>query len=215
MTQLKSQVILPFFTNIPTDVITNVMHWETDDSQTPEAAAAEIQGRLDTFYTSAYGPGYGANYVNWNACRIKVYDYADPEPRNPVFDDLLGNSQTPGNSSIPTEVAIVLSYHAAPVSGVAAGRLRNRIYLGGWATIAMQAGSVSSFPTVEGGCRTNIVNAANALLLANTTALSWVVRSQATGVGIARQIVGGHVDNSPDTQRRRSVQATSRTVFPL
>lgn len=213
MAVLRSQVILPFFTNLPTDVITNVMHWETDDSTPVPDEAAFITPRLSAFYTDVYGSGRAANYVNWAGARIKIYNLADTPPRAPVIDAPLGIGITPSPSQLPTEVAVVLSYHADPVSGIPAGRLRNRIYLGGWATTLMVAGSVSTFPTIEAGARTTITAAASNLLAANTATLQWKILSQATGLAITSDIVGGHVDNTPDTQRRRGVLASARTLW--
>jgi hypothetical protein len=212
MTVLRSQFIIPYFTNLPEDVITNTMHWETDDLETPEANAAVIATRLNQFYTSVF-TGRAANHVTWNLCRLKVWDLADPEPRVPVYDAVSNVSVTASTSQMPTEVAVVLSFHAAPISGVNNARLRNRIYLGGFNTTIITAGSTSSFPTIAAGTLTAVANAADTMVGLNDTGLQWVTASQATGLTITSQIQGGWVDNEPDTQRRRGVRATTRTIW--
>jgi len=212
MTVLRSQFIIPYFTNLPEDVITNTMHWETDDVLDPAVDAAEVRLRLITFYNSVY-TGRGANHVNFAGARIKVWDLTDPEPRVPVLNTAAALTTTPGAGQLPCEVAVVLSYHAAPVSGVNNGRLRNRIYLGGFTHAIINSGSASTFPTVANATTGAIATAADTLHAANDAGLQWVVMSKATGLAITSQISGGWVDNEPDTQRRRGVRSTLRQLW--
>lgn len=212
MATLRSQVVLPYFTGIPKDVITNTHHWLTDDSFSPAEDAVTIASRLEVFYEDAMD-GFAANHVSWSLGRVKVYDLGDPEPRPPVADLPLNLNIIAAVSTLPNEVAVVVSYHADPVPGVNPGRLRNRFYLGGFTQAIMSAGSGSSFPIVSNAAVTQIAGAAAALLLDNTTPVQWVVASRATGLTITSQISGGWVDNEPDTQRRRGVPASARTLW--
>lgn len=213
MAVLQSQVIIPYFTNLPKDVITNTMYWETDDLVPPEEEAEGIAPRLTVFYQDCMDVR-AANHVAWALTRIKVYNLADPEPRAPILDDAMPITLTPSPSSIPTEVAVVMSYHAAPISGTNPGRLRGRIYLGGFSSNVMSPGSASSFPQITPQTLTDVANAAEALLSDNSTGLQWKQLSRASGLAVTSDIVGGWVDNTPDTQRRRGVDATARTVWP-
>lgn len=210
---IRCQTIVPFFTNVATDVFTNTTHWEGSDAISLATHADVIAARLAVFYDDAYdGNVYKAQYCVWTAARIEVYNLADPPPRVPEVRSL-GLVGSGAVSAIPTEVACVLSYHAAPESGVVRQRLHNRFYLGGLSTAAMTVGGINAFPTLTPGFVTTVAGAAVALLGANDEFISWKQFSDAGGVPIAREIVGGWVDNSPDTQRRRSVLAASRTTW--
>lgn len=206
--------MFPFFTNLPEDVITNTTHWLTDDTDTPAAAANIINARLSTFYEAVYSGARGASYVNWSGARTRVWNLGDAPPRQPVYDEIMPITVALTNSQLPTEVAVVVSYHAAPVSGVPPARLRNRFYLGGFSTGVMALSAANAFPTIAVQAQEQIAAAAAALLAANTAEISWVTASSASGLTITSQIQGGWVDNSPDTQRRRSVEATGRELWP-
>lgn len=210
---LEAQVILPFFTNLPTDVIVNRFHFNAPGSDA-ETEATDIAVRLNSFYDTAYGSGAATrvNYIDWAQAYVKVFDLSEPTPRVPVIRALAFTAGT-ANSTIPTEVAVVASFHAAAESGVRFQRLYNRVYLGGLTPAWMEQSAADQFPRIAPG-RVSLINTAMSDLLdANTLALEWVQVSRATGSPLAREIVGGWTDNSPDTQRRRSVLATSRSPW--
>lgn len=210
-TIVTSQAIFPFYTGIPRDVITNTFHFLWDEEVSDkETVATEINARLDTFYTYIYDV-YSANYINFSNGRSEHFFQFEPTPRVPVVRTLAVDV-TESTSTIPTEVACVVSFHAAPVSGVDRRRLHNRIYLGGLRD-AITASSTTSFPVFSTAFLTRVTDAAEALLAGNTGALDWVQHSTAGGSPATRTIVGGWVDNSPDTQRRRSVNASVRTLW--
>lgn len=214
MAHLTSQVSFPMFTNIPEDVITNTWHWQTDALST-DAAAVLIGTRLDAFYTELFANNpYAASYVLWANGLVKVYDLADPIPRLPSIAAVPVTAFTPGASTIPTEVAMVLSYKAAAESGTPAGRLRNRVYIGGLNNAAFTAGSASLYPTLNTAFRNQAATALQNLVLANGAGLDLVQRSS-VGLIASRPIVGGWIDNTPDTQRRRGVKSTSRVTWSV
>jgi hypothetical protein len=210
MAILRAQAIFPMFTGIPRDVITNTMHFSWDESGTFAAAATEVAARLTTFFNGVYDGAYHANYVVWPSGTVEVTNLDDPTPRIPEVRPLVVTG-SPGNSTLPTECAVVMTYAAAETGGVIRQRLYNRIYIGGLMQTAMSAGTVASFPTIVGVFRDRVSNAANALLLENDALLQWIQFSPTAGV--ARAITRGWVDNSPDTQRRRSVDASARTTW--
>lgn len=207
------QAIIPYFTNVPEDVITNIWHFESG-GPLDSALATTLTTRIETFYETVYGfPNAAANHVNWAAATTKSYDLSDPIPRVPIIKPMVINVTTPVASNIPTEVACVMSYHAAPVSGVPQARLRGRIYLGGLGPVCVTAGTTSTFPILGGGLRGAIQTAAQALLAQNDGVAEWVQRSRASGLITSSTITGGWIDNTPDTQRRRGVKATTRTLW--
>lgn len=213
MAVLRSQCIFPFFTNIPGDVITNQMHWITDDTNDPAVDSATIRGRLDTFYAAVYS-GVAASYVDWANASIKTYDLSDAPPRTPVYEFLLfSTAPTAFNAKLPTEVATVLSFRGDYVSGQNAARRRNRIYIGGFSESVLTAGTTSAFPELSSAFRSTLGVAASALLAANNGVVDWCGYSTAGTLPVTFTIQKGWIDNSPDTQRRRSVKASARSTW--
>lgn len=207
----RAQVVIPFFTNLPTDVITNTFHFRDIVPSTTNAVATAVSPLLGDLYELIYASSRGASYVNWPGSVINWYDLDDPPPRVPLTT-VLGASVTPTGGVIPTEVAMVSSFQGDPVSGIPAGRRRGRVYLGGFAGGAA-VGSASAFPTWS-PTTTGDVAAAFDAFQAATAALAnhrWVVHSVAAGQDF--DVTNGWVDNGPDTQRRRSVDATLRTTW--
>lgn len=143
--------------------------------------------------------------------RIKVYDHADPEPRVPILDESLGltNATNAPFANLPGEVAIGISYHAEQVSGVAAARRRGRIYLGPLRNDALAGtGTTPSRPPVA--MLVDLAQAARGLA-SGPSGCRWAVYSRRDEA--FREIVGGHIDNAFDTQRRRGVETTLRQGF--
>lgn len=209
---IRSQFVLPMWTGQPRDVITNTMHWEGDGLAPLDVQAAEIASRLQLFYNTIYGTlDMMGGYLEPSLATVECYDLADPTPRIPEVVACPITADTLSSSILPSEVAIVMTIHAAPQSGVPRQRLHNRIYLGGLGNGAVAAVPPAT-PQVSIGARTNIANAAEALVAANTSVLSWVQRSFVGGV-TNRPIAGGWVDNEPDTQRRRGTTPESRTLW--
>lgn len=210
----NAQVILPFFTNLPGDVIQNNFHF-VNSLDSHADVADHIDAMLTAFYTTVYGSSAGdrVNYIDWTLAYIKVFNLDDPTPRVPEIRPMtfVAGSAT---STVPTEVACVLSFHAAPESGVRFQRLYNRVFLGGLKPANFTASAIDNFPRFSSTFVTAVQDAAEGLCEPgggdNTT---WVQLSRATGLLIPRAIVGGWVDDGPDTQRRRSVLAASRNTW--
>lgn len=216
MPLIRAQVVLPFATNIPEDVITNTLWFGTPNGMSLSTSADLIAPNLLSFYNAIYNGVGIAYYVNRATAHIKFYDWADPEPRQPEIRAMALTSLTQGVSHVPTEVACVLSFHGEPQSGVPAGRMRGRIYIGALTDAAILPSSATAFPSIILAMRSNLVTAGENLLSQSAADdVEWVVYSKATG-GLTPwyPVVGGWIDNSPDTQRRRSVLATSRTLWP-
>lgn len=138
---------------------------------------------------------------------IKFYTMSDPEPRAPKFIEAFGMPGK-GTTAGPTEVAMVLSFQGAKVSGLPQARRRGRIYFGplinglAGADGRLQSSNVSQFADF------------GASFLASSDAnpnWTWAVYSPTNGTGI--DVQDGWVDNEFDTQRRRGRKATLRTTF--
>lgn len=211
MPLFRAQAIFPFFTNLPRDVVVNQFHFLDDSADPAEVVADEIQLKLDEFYGDLYAAAvYRAGYINWASAYLKIFDLSQPTPRVPIIRPLTLPGDVSTTSKIPTEVACVLSFSAATQSGVPHQRIHNRIFLGGITDSMLDAGSASTFPRFNSSWVISVAAAAAALTPIETAATRWVQVSNAGGVTAVRPIVSGWVDNGPDTQRRRSVDASAR-----
>lgn len=207
-------MVLPFFTNLPTDVITNTLYFAADEALTLPAAAALIDVNLATFYTTVYTTGHAlADYVAPAQARVNYYNMGDPPPRVPVTLPFIPTLVPQVASTIPTEVALVVSFEGGPLSGTPQARRRGRIFLGALTPQFMTASTTGQFPRFASAFVTSIAAAAEQLREdSDTDACPWVVHSPTTGLNTP--VVRGWVDNGPDTQRRRSVLANQRTLWP-
>lgn len=213
MALMRVQVVFPFFTNLPTDVFVNQFHFDALNV-THAQAADEIQDRLLVFYNAVYGTASNrVSYILWSLAQVKVFNLDDSVPRVPEVRDLGMTGDGLTSSSIPTEVAMVFSFHAEPESGVRFQRLYNRIYLGGVAPAWITGSTTSAFPRFSGDQVGVVQGAAELLWDLNDIDVRWKQVSNAGGSTVSREIVGGWIDNSPDTQRRRSVLASERGVW--
>nr|CRY97213.1 hypothetical protein [uncultured prokaryote] len=212
----RAQVSIPMFTGKPRDVITNTFHFaDAEDPPNPEASLADILEQLQEFYETAYGSDSQsyAIYCNWPMATLKIADVAQPTPRT-IYEANMGFAAANGASAVPTEVAIVASWRAAPLPGVRYQSLYNRVYLGGLPNVISNA-ATNAFPVIAPTVITKINLAMQGMW---TSTLSprlckWIQwgKSGAGGTYASREIIGGFTDNSPDTQRRRSVDYSIRT----
>jgi len=201
------------FTFIPEDVVTNTFHVLSQLTPTKEEVAAEMAPLFSAFYTTVYSSDRCANYMRPAAATLRVYDLDDPQPRVPVIVPLALTTVPLTASLLPNEVAAVLSFQGDRVSGIPQARRRGRVYIGGLASQAVASSSTSSYTqlsgTMTGGLRTAAQNLMEDSLLAG---MPWCVWSPTTEDPVI--VTNGWVDSSPDTQRRRGVGATIRTLFP-
>lgn len=212
MPLLKAQVVLPYTSNLPADVVTNTLFFDNQSGTDPELIEVVMQAHLLTFYTAIYNAIAFQGYINRANAEVRWYDMTDPEPRIPNVLPLDLTAATTVSSDTPAEVSIVLAFHAQPISGGNQARRRGRIYLGGFSG-GLTVASSSGPPRVSSAAMTAIANAAELLLTNSQTAnCPWVVFSPTAGTNA--EVVGGWIDNEPDTQRRRGVGSTVRQVWP-
>lgn len=148
-----------------------------------------------------------------NGCRIEIFDLSDPEPRVPraIKNFTLGAADGgAGVTNLPLECAIVNSFQGAKVAGLPQSRRRGRIFFGPLRSLAFDGGTPS---VVTSNVLQNLPAASKRLRAAVISDLGglWVVWSETDQNPVT--ITDGWVDNDPDTQRRRGVRPTSRTVW--
>lgn len=213
MPTYRGQVRIPYFTGIPTDVMTNTWHFETAFPAPLAQIATNVTPVLQTFYDAVYAPVGVAAYCNGPGAQVAWYDLTQPEPRVPVFEPM-PIARSSNGVGIPTEAAMVLSFQADPEPGIPQARRRGRIFIGGLDNTMISAGSNTAFPTFGVTKRTEVCAAAEALMNELDTLdpiVNWVVRSETNSASYV--VSNGWVDDSPDTVRRRSVEASARTTF--
>lgn len=214
----QAQATIPYFSGLPEDVVTNVWHFDWLGGSAPTSTNyGNLQNLIAAFYELVFPESGSITMAAWMVpanFRVKIYDLDDTPPRAPVWDGNTPlNVEQAESGTTPTEVSACLSYHGAIVSGTNPARRRGRFYIGGLgATVA--AGSPTSFPMLSSGLSDNLMAAAEHVLDSQGVIdWQWVVWSPTNQASIP--VVGGWVDNSFDTQRRRGVQATVRYTWPV
>nr|CRY97718.1 hypothetical protein [uncultured prokaryote] len=186
--------------SVPADVVINTFVFDKAGLVTGNGYA-EIVERLDTFYyglTGAQAASVGSylhNALSGLTYYLRDTDAAKGTPGEEIeSDDFTRTSAI--SSSLPPDVALCVSYRAAPP---VTARRRGRIYLG-----PLRGGStlVDSDGKLLDAAHDNIVAAAEGLSTSSgSNPVRWVVASRAGNT--AADIVSGYVDSSFDTQRRR------------
>lgn len=206
MASIKAVTTLPYTTNVPEDIATNVSYWITPEPLLP-AHLNEIGARLIAAYQGFDGYIGGLVSRSPNVCTVTLYNLGDPAPRLPIesYPFTLDNPTT-GSTALPPEVAVVMSYRAAYVSGIPNARRRGRMFLGP----INDAGTALTRPTVA---LTNAVVDFGETLFTPVTEedVVWAQRSETTGA--MSPVETGWVDNEWDTQRRRGRTANQRYPF--
>lgn len=205
-----AQVTLPYTTGLPGDVATNNFYFDTVAAPTVEQQAAIFDG-ITLFYNGSIGSVTLASFIGptvsrtTNACRIKLYNEADPLPRQPFAEHLFTLGAVVGSSGMPQEVAVCASFRANYVSGQPAARRRGRVYIG---PLAPGAADTSGMRPHNNLLNRLIDGMQILAITADTEAVNWCVYS--TVDHVARVVTRVWVDNAFDTQRRRGLQATTR-----
>lgn len=209
---LRAQVTLAADTSVPSDGAQNVWHFNTSGTIDP-GLCADVNDLLEAFYN---GLGdFWASSLTGGAV-VKYYDLEDAEPRVPI--DTLPFTFAVETDSLPSEAAVCLSMHGVLGSGVNSARRKGRIFLGPCAKAVCAIEDNAA--RVAGTFTSNIGTAASALMGdGGSTGLILSVFSPTTlagGGSLASSfssVIGGHIDNAFDTQRRRGPEASARVTY--
>lgn len=204
---ITAQVRFTALTNKTEDDITNTWHFVVETVPPPAATLTAIGSALGTFYGSIQ-PQSVADWAQ--GFTVKYYNVDDPKPRAPIYTSSLGGAAwgTAGKA-VPRELAPCLSFKGATTSGVPMSRRRGRIYLP-----TPTNGNLDNNGRLIGSYLTTVKNAANTLLTASdaNSDWTWVIYSPTSNAAVP--VIGGWVDDAPDIQRRRGIDASTRVVFP-
>ena len=204
--------------NLPQDRFVNVFHFHNPTVGDATAAIVQCTNVLeDTLIQELSGNTSFGNLISPYVSRTSTliaYDMLTEVPRVPIPRTItLGAALTGG---LPEEVAVCLSYHGQPPI---TARRRGRIYVGPLtvASIAFQQ-ATTAMPAIPGqeaaGSINQYLNAFGAFLMAESAnvGMPWSIRSTRPEENYVT-IVGGHVDNAFDTQRRRGCTPSGRATF--
>lgn len=216
MAHAMAQVRLRRANNLPEDVIINTFHFSTAGATVTQADAQAIVTALTSFYTlpaagspNTLGAQYLSDLVSQTGHEIRVYDMGDPPPRVPrVTASWNFTAAMRTTNRMPAEVALVMSFSAASASGGSPRRRKGRVYLG---PLAPSFTAVSGDIRPDQGMREQIANIAVAHLI-NGAGVTWCVWSEVDAA--LRPVVSVQIDDSFDTQRRRGIGPTTKTIRP-
>lgn len=204
MPALRAQVIIKTTDGVAENFITNSWCFRAPDVF---SGAPLIRPALEQFYNTMVN-AYPAK-VAQNAHEIKWYELPGPgRPNYPFLVTTFNLTSLPVGPSLPSEVALCLSFQAVKFAGEPQARKRGRIYFGPLDESANSDGR----PTA--GWLTGLAGAGQTLkddVEALGANYHWCVWSETNQTEVP--VDNGWVDNSWDTQRRRGVDPTSRTVF--
>ena len=215
MPNFAVQCTIPYFTGIPEDVCTNVLHFSRESAPI-STNWDDLATNVTDFYEFVYVGGSSgiamANYAVPSGFRLTAYDLGDPIPRAPVFEATPGLAGfTPVATTLPPESSVCLSFQGNKISGEPQARRRGRMYLGCIGT-AWDSSSSSSFPKVNTTRMSHLATACQNLVGDSTDdGWTWTVYSRTDSAGVA--ITNGWIDDAPDTQRRRGNNATQRVTW--
>lgn len=204
------QVIQKMESNIPADSSVNTWAFASAAPAPDPADFAAIGTALFDFYTEL------ASLLAVNVAQewgLKIYDKAAPEPRSPLVDrDDFGPFSTPVLTPLPSEVALCLSFRGPYVSGEPKARRRGRVYVGPLA-VTVSEGAANGARPASGvpAFFSDAVEALTAVLTAEGLLHCVWSRSDDTFY----PVVEYWVDNAFDTQRRRGIAPTARTLLPI
>lgn len=201
------QIRLQSVTNVSADITMNT--WATTQATGPvnyaqcAAAFADFYEALEDYFSASLTGSAGAH-------EIRAYSLGDPTPRLPVYSTTFQIS--PGNSSLPNEVAICTSFRALTMSGDVAARRRGRVFLGPLSQVAssLQSGFARPLPLFRDLVASSTESLARDLLDYNAELAVW---SRADNELFP--VVAGWVNNEFDTQRSRGPEATARSTWLL
>lgn len=193
--------------NLPEDRIVYTFNFEGSPTATDTANIDDmLWDFFDTPQTTWAPTDRMSNQVFNGDVLFKIYCQEDPAPRPPRAE--YEHSFSPiASPTLPAEVALCLSYHAATVAGQSQARRRGRVYLGPF----LQADDASGRP--DNDIITMVLAQASHLLAEANASVTWewIVWSRAAAAGY--EVTGGWCDDAWDTQRRRGPAPTSRTTW--
>jgi hypothetical protein len=201
MTVIRCQVTLKTTSNMPEDYISNTFYYRGPGEL---EGLKNIAGNKLTGFYQSLGGGYLSPLLSQFGHTIKFYDQEIAKP-NPPFNVREFDFLAPlAGGSLPSEVAVVVSFSGGLISGVSPGSSRGRVYLGPISASNIQLNGMmpNQFCEDIAGFAAELANAGGA-----AEHCIWSDKLQ-QDFGITEY----WVNNEYDTQRRRGRKATFRAI---
>lgn len=201
---------------LPADRAVNVFHFGNSTVAPSSTDLTNLTNALTTFYNGT-STGSSATVYSFMASvlagtgTIAYYDLVDPEPRAPKRVDPF-TGWTTGSTTFPEEVALVLSYQAAKISGFDQASRRGRVFIGPLSTNAGSTATGRPVTTANGIIDTLCAAGAGLVVASASAGWSWQVYSRK--FDSMATVTNGWCDDAFDTQRRRGVAPTARQLWP-
>lgn len=200
----RIQAIIRTVDNIPENFITN--SWCIDSDVGPNVSQTEAA--LTAFYNTMRSTLF-SNKVAIGPHMFKWYSLPGLKPNYPFREQTFSLTGAGQGNPLPTEVAMVLSFQGSQASGFPQARRRGRVFIG-----PLQTSAVHTDGRPTAGAISGLAAAGTALRTAINAGGEdrWCVWSTVDQGAVP--VEDGWVDNAFDTQRRRGVATTARTVWP-
>lgn len=215
MARISAQVILRPTSGIAKDFVTNVYHFDINEPSIPgdtnlkDFVENRVGGALVELYEDLK-PDLGL--LSQTGHRIKFVDIDGPRPQYPFLEVMFDFDTAVQQTSLPAECCIVSSFEASQVAGIRQSSRRGRVFIGPLNTGALTPSSGRVADTTRGRIATAF---ADFKAKDDDVGLSgWVWTIYSPTLGVMSKVNSGHVDNAFDTQRRRGVSSSFRSVWP-
>lgn len=201
----KCMVIIEHATGDPAKRVVNNF-WFTLDSTARDTHAASVEGQLGVFY-AALDMYYSTEYTN-APVKARWYRMLDPKIRV-AWRETTFHTLVTGSDRAPQDLALCMNFRGVYASGSPNARRRGRVFLGPFATNALNgttgrpAAALLTAIATQGG---NIINASNA-----DANWEWVQYSPTDDRSL--EVIAGWVDDTWDTIRSRDFDPVSRNTF--
>lgn len=240
MTVISVQHAFQEESGLAADQVVNTFHFNHTTAGDGDLAALAVVVRNFWFEPEAGLPSgqslmgtYIGSSVYGQDAHIKMYRLSDPKPRPPIYTTSYSPATVSGGiaggDTLPTEVAMCLSYHTASpgdATGMvvaagaqtisAVGRHRGRIYVGPLGAGTLGSNGRPTVPFSDALIRLGKRLYAEALALDfQWGVFSPTMTKQSGGVPQCATIAFLSYDDAWDTQRRRGKPPTVKSTFPV
>jgi len=204
MADIRAQVILHTSDAVPENYISNSWAFGGMDPGTDDTAIVTM---LKDFYDDLTA-SYMSSVVTQNGHEVKLSALPGSPPNYPYFEGTFNLASAWSGSPMPSEVALALSFQGARAAGAPQARRRGRVYIGPFGSNANTSGRPAAAVLTFMGTAAATLNATAASISSGGGWGVWSVADQHLVL-----VDNGWIDNSWDTQRRRGLVYTSRTLF--
>jgi len=204
MPAVRAQVVLKTADAVPENYITNSFCFDGTD---PIADSTALTTAISAFYVSI--KALLSPLLAIAGHEVKYYDLPGTPPNYPIDTDTFTFGSGFAGSTLPSEVAMCLSFQGVKLAGSPQARRRGRVYIG-----PLAVGTLDTNGRPTSTSRTTLANAGGTFKGAVTAIASdvaWAVWSPSNQAAVP--VADGWVDDAFDTQRRRGVVRTTRNTF--